>query len=56
MIKGSENFFFANKKEAKKTLIYLARGGETNWGSKSKSFLVLFFKKEPLSSFLSIHP
>jgi hypothetical protein len=46
---GRKHFFFVNKKEAKKTLLHLYRAGETAWGPVSKSFLLLFFKKEALS-------
>jgi hypothetical protein len=38
-----------NKKEAKKTLFTLDRAGFTARGPVSKSFLLLFFKKEALS-------
>jgi hypothetical protein len=37
-----------NKKEAKKTLTPLARAGSNARGPFSKSFLLLFFKKEAL--------
>jgi hypothetical protein len=50
-------FFFVNKKEAKKTLLIWARAGENARAPESKSFLLLFFKKEALSSlFLRKHP
>jgi hypothetical protein len=46
---GSKVFFFVNKKEAKKTLLIWARAGETARAPESKSFLLLFYKKEVLS-------
>jgi hypothetical protein len=51
----SKNFFFVNKKEAKKTLIYLYRAGETAWSPVSKSFLRAFFQKSA-AFFSSIPP
>jgi hypothetical protein len=47
-------FFFVNKKEAKKLLFGLVRAVETPDAQNSKSFLVLFFKKERLTYFLSL--
>jgi hypothetical protein len=41
---------FFEKKEAKK-LLRMGPGGATATGLRPKSFLVLFFKKERLSSF-----
>jgi hypothetical protein len=38
-----------NKKEAKKTLVIWVRAGENARAPDSKSFLLLFFKKEGLS-------
>ncbi|MBW4035609.1 MAG: hypothetical protein HIU90_09080 [Proteobacteria bacterium] len=49
-------FFFVNKKEAKKTSLIYARARENARGLESKSFLLLFFKKEVLSlTFLFSH-
>jgi hypothetical protein len=45
MEKGSKNFFFVNKKEAKKTLLVWTALVETPGAQKSKSFLVTFFQK-----------
>jgi len=45
-------FFFVNKKEAKKTLLIWARAGEDARAPESKSFLLLFYKKEALTSSL----
>jgi hypothetical protein len=36
--KGSKDFFFVNKKEAKKTLFTLDRAGDMAWGSRAKGF------------------
>jgi hypothetical protein len=38
-----------NKKEAKKTSLIWVRAGETAHAPESKSFLLLFFKKEVLA-------
>jgi hypothetical protein len=49
--KARKRFFF-EKKEAKKLLAVRARGGDavaTHHVLRSESFLVLFFKKEPLT-------
>jgi hypothetical protein len=43
-------FFFVNKKEAKKTSLIWARAGENARASRSKSFLLLFYKKEAFPS------
>jgi hypothetical protein len=45
---GSEIFFFVNKKEAKKTLLIWDCGCESARAPRSKSFLLLFYKKEAL--------
>jgi len=42
-----------NKKQQKNFDLFLSRACFTTWASRSKSFLVLFFKKE-LLSFLNI--
>jgi hypothetical protein len=42
---GRKDFFFLKKKEAKKTLIHLDRGGETAWGLKEQKFFGSFFQK-----------
>jgi len=53
---GRKVFFFVNKKEAKKTLLIWARAGENARDSESKSFLLLFYKKEALAlTFLFSH-
>jgi hypothetical protein len=44
-----ERTSFLEKKEAKKLLLNRATGRETSTVQISKSFLVLFFKKEPLT-------
>jgi hypothetical protein len=41
-------FFFLKKKEAKKTLFTCTRAGFQAHVQVNESFLVLFFKKEPL--------
>jgi len=46
--KGSKIFFFVNKKEAKKTLLNLARGSETPGGQLAKVFCFFFSKKKRL--------
>jgi hypothetical protein len=46
-VEGSASFF--EKKEAKKLLLLGALATPTPQPPVSKSFLVLFFKKEPLS-------
>jgi hypothetical protein len=43
-----------NKKEAKKTFVTWVRAGENARASDSKSFLLLFFKKEDSSLFYPI--
>jgi hypothetical protein len=48
---GDRNAFFFEKKN-RKTFATLDRPGETTRGPASKSFLLLFFKKEALSSLL----
>jgi len=45
---GRKPFFFEKKNQ--KTFIHLARAKADRLGSKGNSFLVLFFKKEPLFS------
>jgi hypothetical protein len=47
-MKGSKNFFFLKKKEAKKTLIPFGRGGETATGPDYQKFFASFFQKEVL--------
>jgi hypothetical protein len=42
-------FFFVNKKEAKKTSFIYARARENARAPMSKSFLLLFYKKEVLT-------
>jgi fructoselysine-6-P-deglycase FrlB-like protein len=44
---GSTSFF--EKKEAKKRLLTVGCGSSRASGTRSKSFLLLFFKKEALS-------
>ncbi len=51
-MKVSKHFFFVNKKEAKKTLIPCGRFQHR--AKRSKSFLLLFFKKEVLP-YLVLH-
>jgi hypothetical protein len=41
------------KKSNQKTFAKLDRAGENTWGPVSKSFLLLFFKKEALAFFLA---
>jgi hypothetical protein len=48
-MKGRKRFFFEKKNQ--KTFIRLLRAAGDRLGSKGKSFLVLFFKKERLPSF-----
>jgi len=43
-----------NKKEAKKTLVTWVRAGGNARASDSKSFLLLFFKKEELPYFAEL--
>jgi len=47
-----KNFFFVNKKEAKKTLLHPDCGAGTPVAQFNKSFLLLFFKKEALTCLL----
>jgi hypothetical protein len=49
--KGSKIFFFVNKKEAKKTLLNLARAGDTPEGQCAKVFCFFFSKKKRLLTF-----
>jgi len=45
---GRKHFFFVNKKEAKKTSVLRALAMMVPEPARSKSFLLLFFKKEAL--------
>jgi alpha-beta hydrolase superfamily lysophospholipase len=47
------SFFFANKKEAKKTLLTLARAGEMTGAPANKSFLRAFFQKSATFTLLA---
>jgi len=47
--------FFFEKKEAK-NFLELGTGVETGTGSRNKSFLVLFYKKEPLPNLTPAQP
>jgi hypothetical protein len=49
MLARKEALLFVNKKK-QKNFFNLDRAGETTQAQRSKSFLVLFFKKEPLPS------
>jgi hypothetical protein len=45
-LKGRKVFFFCKQKGSKKTSLIWARAGENARASESKSFLLLFYKKE----------
>jgi hypothetical protein len=50
VLRGSKNLLFCERKRSKKTLTIWARAVENARAPDSKSFLLLFFKKEESSS------